>query len=70
MKYVLLVSILLSPVAFAEGETTAPATPAKTEETVSLSQEAIAPLFERVRGALVRAQQSGKVIAMAKSESK
>jgi|GEM_PF-4918270 len=63
MKFVLLFSMLLAPLAFAEGET--PVTP-KTEETLTLSAEATAPLFERVRGALARAQQSGKVVAVAK----
>jgi len=65
MKFAVLFSILISPLAFAEGETTA-----TTEETVSLSQEATAPLFERVRGAHTRALQTGKVVAMAKPESK
>lgn len=67
MKFVMLFSMFLSPLAFAEGET--PVTP-KTEETVTLSAEATAPLFERVRGALTRAQQSGKVVAMTKPVSK
>ncbi len=39
MKFAVLFSILISPLAFAEGEATA-----TTEETVSLSQEATAPI--------------------------
>ncbi len=71
MKFLVLFSILISPLAFAEGESGKPAaTPATTEETVSISQEATAPLFERVRGAHTRALQTGKVVAMAKSEVK
>jgi hypothetical protein len=68
MKYAVLFSILISPLAFAEGEAVAPAAP-KTGETVSLSAEATAPLFERVRGAHIRAQQNGKVVAMSKATS-
>ena len=68
MKYVFLFSMLMAPVSFAEGEG-ATTTPPKPEETVTLSAEATAPLFERIRGAHIRAQQSGKVVAMSKTTS-
>jgi hypothetical protein len=75
MKYLTLFSLLLAaPFALAEdGATPAAATttgtPAKTEETVTLSEEATAPLFERVRGAHLRAQQNGKVAAVTPSSA-
>lgn len=62
MKTIVIFAILLSSSAFAEESTTA-TTPPKTEETVTLSEEATAPLFDRIRGAHVRALQSGKVVA-------
>lgn len=64
MKTLALLSLLVSPVALAEEAPTA-TTPPKTEETVTLSEEATAPLFERVRGAHLRAQQNGKVASSA-----
>ncbi len=67
MKFVLLFSMLLSPAAFAEGGAAPAAAPAKTEETVTLSAEATAPLFERTRSALTRAQQKGQVVAVVKA---
>lgn len=56
MKKLLLLCVFISPLAMADEA-------AKPEETVTLSQEATAPLFERVRGALNRAVKDGKVVA-------
>lgn len=64
MKKFLLLAVLVSPFAMADESTTnAPATAAKPEETVTLSQEVTAPLWERVRGAHERALKEGKVVA-------
>lgn len=65
MKTIILLSFMLSPLAFADEASTA--TPPKTEETVTLSEEATAPLFDRIRGALGRALKDGKVVASSQS---
>ncbi len=46
----------------------APTTP-RTEETVTLSEEATAPLFDRIRGAHMRAIKDGKVAATDRQEA-
>jgi hypothetical protein len=69
MKYLALFSLLAGSVALAEDN--APTTPlsgaSKTEETVTLSEEATAPLFDRVRGAHLRAQKNGSVAVRAET---
>lgn len=68
MKNVVFLSLLLSPVAFADEATTA--NTGRPEETVTLSEQATTPLFERVRGTIIRAVKDGKVVATATTPAK
>lgn len=68
MKTILFLSLLLSPAAFADEATTA--STGKPEETVTLSEQATTPLFERVRGTIIRAVKDGKIVATATTPAK
>lgn len=72
MKFVLVASLFLAPFALAHadsGENSAPKA-VKTEETVRLTDEASQGLFERIRGAHLRAVKQGKILAAVPSAPK